>query len=135
MKSNTAEKRMRLVNQLLARPEFADFWALKWGDLLRSEEKQLDRKGVHVFHEWIRRSLIENRPLNEFAADIVRARGSTYRNPPANFYRANRSPVIRAENAAQVFLAFGSSARSATIIRSIAGRREITTIGPPCLLG
>ena len=104
VKVNTAEKRMRLVDQLLARPEFADFWALKWGDLLRSEEKQLDRKGVHVFHEWIRRSLIENRPLNEFAADIVRARGSTYRNPPANFYRANRSPVIRAENAAQVFL-------------------------------
>ena len=53
VKSNAAEKRMRLVDQLLARPEFADFWALHWGDLLRSEEKQLDRKGVHVFHEWI----------------------------------------------------------------------------------
>ena len=104
VRNRAKDKRARLVDELVQRPEFADFWALKWGDLLRSEEKQLDRKGVHVFHEWIRKSFLDNKPLNTFAADILRARGSTYRNPPTNFYRANRSPVFRAENTAQVFL-------------------------------
>tara|TARA_Y100000588_G_scaffold394607_1_gene515988 strand:+ start:1795 stop:4005 length:2211 start_codon:yes stop_codon:yes gene_type:complete len=97
-------KRQRLVEQLMKRPEFAEFWALKWSDLLRNEEKQLDRKGVHVFYQWLRRSFAENKPLNVMAREIIASRGSTYKNPPANFYRAHRTPVIRAENTAQVFL-------------------------------
>jgi hypothetical protein len=99
-----ADKRALLIDTLLQRPEFADFWALKWSDLLRNEEKLLDRKGVEVFHEWIRRSIAEGKPLNEFARELLAARGSTYAEPPANFYRALRDPYARAEAAAQVFL-------------------------------
>src|SRR5207244_6811932 len=44
------DKRTRLIDEVLQRPEFADFWALKWSDLLRNEEKVLDRKGVQAFH-------------------------------------------------------------------------------------
>ena len=102
--NNSPGKRQRLVEHLMKRPEFAEFWALKWSDLLRNEEKQLDRKGVHVFYQWLRRSFAENKPLNVMAKEIIAARGSTYKNPPANFYRAHRTPVLRAENAAQVFL-------------------------------
>jgi hypothetical protein len=98
------DKRARVIDELLERPEFADFWALKWSDLLRNEERALDRKGVEAFHHWIRRSLMENRPLDEFVGDLISAKGSTYQNPPANFHRANRTPVIRAEAAAQLFL-------------------------------
>jgi hypothetical protein len=97
-------KRRRLIDRLLTRPEFADFWALKWSDLLRSEEKVLDRKGVTVFHGWVRRAIADGRPLNEFARDLLAARGSTYADPPANFYRALRDPQARAEAVAQVFL-------------------------------
>jgi hypothetical protein len=99
-----ADKRARLIETLLKRPEFADFWALKWSDLLRNEEKLLDRKGVEVFHEWIRQSIAQGKPLNEFARELLAARGSTYAEPPANFYRALRDPYARAEAAAQVFL-------------------------------
>jgi hypothetical protein len=99
-----ADKRARLIDSLLERPEFADFWALKWSDVLRNEEKTLDRKGVEVFHEWIRQSLLENKPLNEFARELVAARGSSYANPPSSFYRALRDPATRGEAAAQVFL-------------------------------
>jgi hypothetical protein len=99
-----ADKRARLVDTLLTRPEFADFWALKWSDLLRNEEKLLDRKGVEVFHQWIRQCIAEGKPLNEFARELLAGRGSTYANPPANFYRALRDPYARAEAAAQVFL-------------------------------
>jgi len=98
------DKRVRLVDQLLVRPEFADFWALKWADLLRNEEKALDRKGIQVFQHWIRQSILENKPLDQFVREIVTARGSTYQNPAANFYRAIRDPAQRAESAAQLFL-------------------------------
>ena len=98
------DKRARLIDELLARPEFADFWALKWCDLLRVEEKVLDRKGVRLFHDWIRQSIADGKPLNEFAREILAGRGSTYAYPEANYYRALRDPFSRAEATAQVFL-------------------------------
>jgi hypothetical protein len=79
------DKRSRAIDLVLERPEFADFWALKWSDLLRNEEKVLDRKGVHGFQNWIRRSIAAGKPLDVFA-------------------RAHRDPLTRAESAAQVFL-------------------------------
>ncbi len=98
------DKRSRLIDDLLKRPDFADFWALKWSDLLRNEEKTLDRKGVQNFHAWIRNSIAQGKPLDEFARELIAARGSTYKNPPANYYRAMRDPLTRAETTAQLFL-------------------------------
>jgi hypothetical protein len=98
------DKRERLIDHLLARPEFAEYWAQKWSDLLRNEEKALDRKGVAVFYRWIAAQLAADRPLNAFAHDVLAARGSTYTHPPANFWRAVRDPLQRAESVAQVFL-------------------------------
>jgi hypothetical protein len=97
-------KREKLIDALLARPEFAEYWAQKWSDLLRNEEKALDRKGVGVFYRWIVGQLAADRPLTEFAREVLAARGSTYANPPANFWRAVRDPLTRAESVAQVFL-------------------------------
>lgn len=98
------DKRAKLVDQLLQRPEFADYWALKWADLLRVEEKVLDRKGVAAFHGWIRKSIAANKPIDQFAREIVSALGSTYEVGPANYYRALRSADQRAEAVAQIFL-------------------------------
>lgn len=98
------DKRAKLVDALLERPEFADYWALKWSDVLRNEEKMLDRKGVQAFHGWIRKCIADGKPLNEFARELIAARGSTYQTPAANYYRALRDPLSRAEATAQVFL-------------------------------
>ncbi len=98
------DKRTRLIHELLERNEFAEFWALKWADLFRNEEKTIDRKGVQGFHGWIAAALRENQPVDQFVREIIAARGSTYLNPPANYYRALRDPVTRAEATAQVFL-------------------------------
>lgn len=98
------DKRSALIDRLLQCPEFADFWALKWADLLRNEEKVLDRKGVQAFHRWIRQSIAENKPIDQFVRELLTAQGSTYQNPAANYYRALRDPVTRAESTAQVFL-------------------------------
>src|SRR4029077_19032420 len=70
-----ADKRARLVEGLLARPEFATAWALKWSDLLRDEGKTLDRKGVQAFHHWIERSIACGKPLDAFARELITARG------------------------------------------------------------
>jgi hypothetical protein len=99
-----SDKRARLVDALLERPEFAEFWALKWADVLRAEEKTLDRKGVQALHAWLRQSFQRGKPLNQLARELIAARGSTYAQPPANFYRALRTPDVRAETTAQVFL-------------------------------
>jgi hypothetical protein len=99
-----ADKRATLIDALLARPEWADVWAGIWSDLLRVEEKTLDAKGVEVFHEWMRQSFAEGKPLDVFVREIIAARGSTYEVPPANFWRAHREPIIRGETTAQVFL-------------------------------
>jgi hypothetical protein len=99
-----SDKRARLIDSLLERPEFADFWSLKWADLLHCEEKALDTKGVRLFHDWIRRSIAEGKPLNEFARELIAGRGSTYSQPSANWYRSLRDPQTRAEATAQVFL-------------------------------
>lgn len=98
------DKRSLLIEQLLSRPEFAQFWALKWSDLLRNEERGLDQKGVQNFHRWIAQGIAEGKPLDAFVRELISARGSTYLVPAANFYRANRDPISRAEAAAQVFL-------------------------------
>lgn len=100
----STDKRRRLIDELLDRPEFADWWALKWSDLLKNEEKVLDAKGVQNFHHWIRQSIVESKPLDRFVRELIVARGSTYTNPAANFYRANRDAVTRSEAAAQLFL-------------------------------
>ncbi|MBI1368036.1 MAG: DUF1549 domain-containing protein [Planctomycetes bacterium] len=99
-----ADKRARVIDALLNRPEFADFWALKWSDLLRNEEKVLDKTGVSKFHDWVRQAIDEGMPLDVFARQILSTVGSSYKNPPANFYRALRHPTNRSETIAQIFL-------------------------------
>ena len=98
------DKRARLVDRLLQRPEYAEFWALKWSDLLRNEEKVLDHKGVEKFHAWMRESIAGGKGLDQFTRELLTARGSTYQNPAANYYRALRNPTDRSEATAQLFL-------------------------------
>lgn len=100
----SADKRSRLIDSLLERPEFAEHWALKFSDVLRNEEKVLDPIGVDRFYEWIRDWIVEGRSLDHFARALVTGEGSTYENPAANFYRANRDPLTRGETAARLFL-------------------------------
>ncbi len=97
-------KRARLVDRLLVRQEFADFWALKWADVLKVESRTLDVTGMKAFHGWLRDGIAQNRPMDVLVREMVASRGSTYQDAPSNFYRANRTPAARAVAAAQVFM-------------------------------
>jgi Protein of unknown function (DUF1549)/Protein of unknown function (DUF1553) len=98
------EKRSRLVDRLVDRPEFADFWALKWADVLRNEEKTMGEKGAWVFQRWLRDEIARDAPLGDLVRQIVAGLGSTWQNPPSSFYRTNRDPMTAAETVSQVFL-------------------------------
>ncbi len=104
LEDDDPEKRIKLVDRLLDRPEFADYWALKWADLLRNEEKTMGPKGVWTFQRWLRDQIDADVPLNEFAAALIVSKGSTWANPPASFHRTNRDPETAAETVGQVFL-------------------------------
>ncbi len=98
------DKRARLVDALLARPEYADYWTLKWGDLLRSNRTNLGPKGMWSFTNWIHDQMQQNRPLDQFARELILAQGSTFTNGPSNYYRVASDPQSLAETTSQVFL-------------------------------
>lgn len=100
----SSDRRARLIDELLARPEFSDFWALKWADLLRNEEKTMGAKGVWIFQRWLRDLIERDVPLDEMVRMLVTGRGSSWANPEASFYRTNRDPEAAAEAVGQVFL-------------------------------
>ena len=104
----SVDKRSRLVDRLLDRPEYASYFALKWADILQnrgagySTSKQ--RASTALFSGWIRDSLAENKPYDQFVAEIITASGSQYENPPALWYRTVRKPSEYVESVAQAFL-------------------------------
>jgi hypothetical protein len=97
-------KRAALVDRVLDRPEYADYWTLKWGDLLRSNRGPLGPKGMWSLTNWIRAQFRDNRPMDQFCRDLITAQGSTFTNGPANYYRVASNPPDLAETTAQVFL-------------------------------
>lgn len=100
----SSDRRARLIDSLLERPEYADFWALKWGDLLRSNRMALGLKGMWSYTNWIRAQFRRNRPIHEMVYELLTAQGSTFTNGPSNYFRVARSPQDLAETTSQVFL-------------------------------
>jgi hypothetical protein len=98
------DKRQKAIDRVLDRPEFVDFWALKWGDLLRINRDQLNDRGMWSFHNWVRACLRDRKPLDEMVREIITAEGSTYTEGPANYFMVARTPGNWAETTAQLFL-------------------------------
>ncbi len=103
------DKRATLIEALLQREEFADYWALKWSDVLRVKAEfpiNLWPNAVQAYHRWIREAVKRNRPYDQFARELLTASGSNFRVPPVNFYRAvqGREPSALAEAVALTFM-------------------------------
>lgn len=101
---NDLDKRNRVIEHLLSSSDYANWWALKLSDMLRNEEKTLDRKGVQNFHSWLREAIDHDLPYNRMVEKLVASQGSTYQQPEANYYRALRDALSRSEATAQLFL-------------------------------
>jgi hypothetical protein len=95
----TPLKRRALVDRLLARDEFADYWAMKWSDLLRVKAEfpiNLWPNGAQAYYHWIRASIRENKSYDQFVREMLTSSGSNFRVPEVNFYRAVQSRDPRA---------------------------------------
>ncbi len=101
-----ADKRERLVDALLQRPEFTELWSMKWADLLRVQTAAnvIDRKALHRYNDWLRQSFTQNKPLDQLVRELLTAQGGNFTSPATNFYAAEPNPTKMAENVAQVFL-------------------------------
>lgn len=104
-----ADKRAVLIDQLLEREEFADYWAMRWSDLLRVKAEfpvNLWPNAAQAYHHWLRASIRENQPYDEFVRELLTASGSNFREAPVNFYRAmqNHDPQGIAQTVALNFM-------------------------------
>ena len=107
--SQKPDKRRLLIDRLLERDEFADYWAMKWSDLLRVKAEfpiNLWPNAAQAYHRWIHSSVRENKPYDQFARELLTSSGSNFRVGPANFYRAmqNREPEGIAQTVALTFM-------------------------------
>jgi hypothetical protein len=97
-------KRVKLVDRILDRPEYVDYWMLKWGDVLRVNSVKLGAQGMLAFNLWLREAFRSNKHFDRMAEELVTAQGSIFSNGPANYYRVATSPDDLAETTAQVFM-------------------------------
>jgi len=109
LRSKDPGKRSALVDELLGREEYADYWALRWGDVLRVKSEfpiNLWPNAVQAYHRWLRDAVKTNLGYDRFARALLTSSGSNFRDPPVNFYRAvpARDPGTLAKAAALTFL-------------------------------
>jgi hypothetical protein len=108
------DKRDRLIDALLGltgdpardvhNNAYAAFHALKWADLIRSRSDPLGEQGMWALHNWLTASFRDNKPFDRFVRELITARGSTFSNGPANYYRIANNPQDLTEATSQLFL-------------------------------
>ncbi|MBQ6136741.1 MAG: DUF1549 domain-containing protein [Kiritimatiellae bacterium] len=134
--SKAADKRAALVDRLLASTEFADYWAMRFCDVLRVKSEfpiNLWPNAVYVYHARIRKFGEGNEPWDEFGRALLTSQGSDFRDAEVNFFRATdrRTPEGWAEAAAQTFLGIPpeslSSWRRGRMAKFFAGLQIKTT--------
>ena len=103
-KRETQLKRREAIDKLLDRPEYIDFWTLRWADLMQVNRKYLGEKGVWSFRNWVRRQVAQDRPWNETAYDLITGAGGTSDHPSSAFFRIAREPGQAVENLTHLFL-------------------------------
>jgi len=99
-----SDKRIKLIDRLLERPEYADFWANKWADLLRPNPYRVGVKAVWNIDSFLRESFRSNKPYDQFVREMLTAQGSTFRDGATVLYRDRRDPIELTTMVSQLFL-------------------------------
>ncbi len=98
-------KRDKLIDRLLDSPDYADYFANKWASILRVRSTgRGTERGAYLFHAWIRQSMAENKPYDQFVREIVAASGDMRSHPPVVWYRELKTPESIIEDVTQLFL-------------------------------
>ena len=99
-----ADKRAKLVDRLLERPEYADYWTMRFSDLLRVDQSKITPQGAVAMTRWLRRQFAGNRPYDAMARDLLLAKGNMQAEGPAGYYKALDTPELLARGVSQAFL-------------------------------
>lgn len=97
-------KRSKAIERVLERDELADYWALKWSDILLVNSNSLGQRGAYEFHRWLRTQIATNRPYDQWVRELLTASGNSGKVGPANFYRAMRTSTDLTKTVSQAFL-------------------------------
>jgi hypothetical protein len=98
------DKRKKLIDALLERPEFVDYWAYKWSDLLLITTRRLPQPAVWSFYQYVRQSVADNKPWDRFAREVLTASGSTMRNGAANYFVLHKDVTDLTEATSVTFM-------------------------------
>lgn len=104
LNDKSPDKRNQLIAALMKRPEFVDYWAYKWSDLLLVTSNRLSYPEMWSYYDWIRASVAQDKPWNEFVSQIVTASGNTLQDGAANYWVIHRDPIEISENMTEAFL-------------------------------
>ncbi|MCA9076136.1 MAG: DUF1553 domain-containing protein [Planctomycetaceae bacterium] len=103
--SDTAEdKRDKLIDELLERPEFVDYWAYRWSDVLMLNGNLLRPEALKAYYEWIHQRVEEDTPWDAFVRELLTSTGHSFEYGATNFFSINQDPETMTENACQAFL-------------------------------
>jgi len=102
--AGAATKRDRLIDALLKRPEFVDFWSHRWSDLLLVNGDKLMPQAMWAYYNWIRRHVAANTPWDALVRDLLTATGSTLEHGGGNFFVLNDEPTKCAETVSVAFM-------------------------------
>ena len=97
-------KREGLIESLLSRPEYVDYWTYRWSDLLLLNGTELRPDAIKAYYSWVHDRVASNMPWDQFVRELVTAKGSSFENGATNFYALHQSPEDMAENVSQAFL-------------------------------
>jgi len=98
------DRRVRLVDRLLSRPEYADYWSQRWADLLRLNGASLGARPLQSYAAWLRAAFAANMPFDRMVRELLTAQGRASESGPANYFRTAASPGEMAETTSQLFL-------------------------------
>ena len=104
LKDKASDKRDRLIERLLSRPEYVDYWTTKWSDLMLVSSRRLRKSTMWAYSTWIRNQVAANTPWDEFARRVVTATGGTIENGAGSFFLLHDDPTEMAETISQAFL-------------------------------
>jgi len=100
----SGDKRDALIEALLQRDEYVDYWTYRWSDVFLINGRRLRPPAVKAYYTWLKRVVAENRPWNEVVTEVVTAKGSSLVEGATNFYALHQSPEEMAENVSQAFM-------------------------------
>ncbi|MDG1512079.1 MAG: DUF1549 and DUF1553 domain-containing protein [Mariniblastus sp.] len=102
--NQSQNKRDELIDGLLQREEFNDYWSYRWSDVFLISGKRLRPQAVKAYYQWLRKKIETNAPWDQVVREVITAQGSSYTNGATNFFALHQTPEDMAENVSQAFL-------------------------------